>query len=136
MESHEQGINGYQLRVVVLDDDEDMRFAIGRVLGKCGCTVTTATTVNETLEVLEQGNTDVVFSDMRLPGQAGGEELLAAVTVNYPQVQVVLMSCAMEPASRTALMGKGAFECLQKPFFKDTCMPLVERLQNPLQKTA
>jgi len=129
-------MNDLDLRVIVLDDDEDTRYAIGRILGKCGCEVQEASSVDETLTLLNNGQTDVIFSDVRLPGADGGIELLSIVTEQYSHIQMVLMSCAMDAAMRSELMNKGAVECLQKPFFKDTCEPLVQRLRNPLPKTA
>jgi len=124
------------LSVIVLDDDVDTRFAIGRILSKCGCDVVEADTVEKTLELLSEQPTQVIFSDVRIPGAAGGVELLEQVRQSYADVHVVLMSCAMDQKLRSELTAKGAAACLQKPFFKDDCLPLVEHFQNPLQKSA
>lgn len=123
-------------RVLVLDDDEDTRFAICRILSKCDCDVVEAETVRASVEILEQGEIDVVFSDMRIPGSGGGEELLDIVVEKYPHVYMVLMSCAMEQTTRETLMEKGAAECLQKPFFKEICLELLGNFREPLKKLA
>lgn len=122
--------------VLVLDDDEDTRFAICRILGKCGCDVVEAESVEASIDLLEQGPIDVIFSDMRIPGSDGGEELLEIVTKEYPAIDIVLMSCAMDEVTRERLMAKGATGCVRKPFYKDTCMDLLQNLKVPLKKSA
>ena len=123
-------------RVLVLDDDEDTRFAICRIMRKCDCEVFEAETVQASIDIIERGGIDIVISDLRIPGGDGGEELLQIVAQDYPDVQVVLMSCAMDEATREKLNSMGAAECLQKPFYKDTCMELLDQLRGSLRKSA
>lgn len=123
-------------KALVLDDDEDTRFAICRILSKCDCNVVEAESVKASVEILETGAIDIVFSDMRIPGSDGGEELLKIVADQFPNIHIVLMSCAMDKDTRATLMGMGATECLQKPFYKDTCIELLESLKEPLKKSA
>lgn len=121
---------------IVLDDDADTRFAIGRILGKCGCQVIEAKSVEEVIALAQTQSIDVIFSDMRIPGEAGGEELLEIAEALKMDAHIVLMSCAMDAAMRTRLMVKGASECVQKPFFKDTCEQILLNLETPLKKSA
>lgn len=122
--------------VIVLDDDEDTRFAIKRILGKCGCAVFEAESVEEALAITETHKVDVIFSDMRIPGEDGGEELLEQVQEENLDVQVVLMSCAMDAEMTALLMSKGAANCVQKPFFTETCQEILAELTEPLRKSA
>lgn len=124
------------LVAVVLDDDEDTRFAIGRILGKCDCDVLEASSVNAAIALLADNSVDIVFSDLRIPGEAGGKELLSIVQNEHPSVHVVLMSCAMDASARTQLMNAGALDCLQKPFYKETCLQILKNLDVPLKKSA
>ena len=123
-------------KALVLDDDADIRFAIGRILGKCGCDVLEAESVEEAVAIIETQSIGIVFSDMRIPGAPGGEELLEICQARQLDTSLVLMSCAMDESMRSRLMNKGAFDCLQKPFFKDTCMQLLENLYQPIKKSA
>jgi len=123
-------------QALVLDDDEDTRFAISRILSKCDCKVVEAESVKASVEILEKGAIDIVFSDMRIPGSDGGEELLKIIADQYPNVHIVLMSCAMDKDTRATMMDMGASECLQKPFYEDTCIELLESLKEPLKKSA
>lgn len=121
---------------IVLDDDEDTRFAIKRILGKCGCEVHEAESVSEAMALIETQPVDVVFSDMRLPGALGGEELLDTVLERELDVHIILMSCAMDTTSRSRLLNKGASDCVQKPFFKDTCEKLLANIAEPVKRSA
>jgi len=121
---------------IVLDDDADTRFAIKRILGKCGCDVHEAESVEEAVALTETQAIDVIFSDLRLPGAPGGEELLDIVVERKLDVQLILMSCAMDAAMRSRLLNKGASDCVQKPFFKDTCEQLLANLTEPVKKSA
>jgi len=121
---------------IVLDDDADTRFAIKRILGKCGCEVREAESVEEAVALIQTQAVDVVFSDMRLPGAAGGEELLDYILENKLDVHVILMSCAMDLALRSRMLNKGAADCVLKPFFKDTCEQLLSNISEPIKKSA
>jgi len=124
------------IRVVVLDDDHDTRFAIKRILGKCGCEVYESESVEDALALIESHAVDVVFSDMRLPGAPGGEELLDIILERELNVHVVLMSCAMDTNMRSSLLNKGAADCVQKPFFKDTCEQILANITGTLKRLA
>ena len=127
---------GGNTKAIVLDDDADTRFAISRILSKCGCDVFEAESVEEVVALAETQSVDVVFSDMRIPGAPGGEELLDIKQDLKLDIELVLMSCAMDDTARTRLLSKGAFDCVQKPFFKDTCELILASLSEPLKKSA
>ncbi len=114
---------------LVVDDDNDIRSAIARILGRCGCTVTEAATIEDAIEQLEPQEFEVVFSDLRFEeGQMNGEDLLDYATREHPTIKVVLMSSVMNPEQETDLIGKGAAYCLQKPFFKNTCLEVLSKI--------
>lgn len=117
------------LQTLVVDDDKDIRDAIARILSRCECLVSEAASVEDAIEKLNNKQFDIVFSDMRFgEDQMGGEELLSYTVLEHPDVKVVLMSSAMNEDQKTYLMGKGASCCLQKPFFKDTCLTVLENI--------
>ncbi len=59
------------LSVLVVDDDEDARQLVQAVLEECGSKVTAVDNVDSALEVLSRGATDVLVSDIGMPGQDG-----------------------------------------------------------------
>ncbi len=118
-----------EFSVLVIDDDDDIRNAISRILTKCDCTVDQASSVEAALEALEKQPYDVVFSDMRFKTNLDGEYLLNKVTQAYPKTDIVLMSCAMDATQTSALLSQGAAYCLQKPFFRDKCLDVLATLK-------
>lgn len=124
------------LDVLVVDDDVDIRYAIANILRKCDCEVVEAASVESAFEALQSNEFSIVFSDMRFHGGLNGVDLLAHVKENYPSVDVVLISCAMDARQKTELLEKGAAYCLQKPFFKDTCLQVISDLGYNTKKVA
>jgi signal transduction histidine kinase/CheY-like chemotaxis protein len=61
------------LKVLVLDDEADTLELIKVLLGQCGATVTTASSVAEALELLERVKPDVLISDIGMPVEDGFE---------------------------------------------------------------
>ncbi len=116
----------HELRnVLVIDDDEDIGFALKRIIGGCGYDVAVAVSWTEALAQLSTHVVDVVFCDLRFPGNISGEEILDLLQLNFPEIKVVLMSCAMPDAISSSLLKRGASFCLQKPFFKAECQEVM-----------
>jgi PAS domain S-box-containing protein len=61
------------VRVLVVDDEEDARELLGRVLGERGATVVTAASAVDALAAIEQQAPDVLISDIGMPAVDGYE---------------------------------------------------------------
>ena len=59
------------LRVLVVDDDEDARLLLGEIFADRGARVTCAASAFEALDELRRGHPDVVVSDIGMPGMDG-----------------------------------------------------------------
>lgn len=118
--------NSPQPTVLMVDDDDDIRYAISRILKKCECEVMDTDSVENAIDILSTTHFDLVFSDLRFHNGLGGENLLQYCTTNLPNTGVILISCAMDAKTRKNYIEMGAIECLQKPFFKDTCIEVIE----------
>ena len=59
------------LRVLVVDDDEDARLLLGEIFADRGARVTCASSAFEAIEELRRGHPDVVISDIGMPGMDG-----------------------------------------------------------------
>jgi signal transduction histidine kinase/ActR/RegA family two-component response regulator len=64
------------IRVLVVDDDPDMREALRFVLEYYGAEVTLAASVAEALGALERSKPDVLLSDLAMPGESGLDLML------------------------------------------------------------
>ena len=69
--SDEQPLNAPALRVLLVEDHDDTRNVMNRLLTSFGCRVTTAATVREALAVAERQEFDLLVSDIGLPDGSG-----------------------------------------------------------------
>jgi len=67
-----------RVRVLVVDDDDDSRGFVARVLGGCGAEVRVAASAEAALDVLAGTYVDVLVSDIGMPG-SDGYDLIARV---------------------------------------------------------
>jgi PAS domain S-box-containing protein len=66
------------LRILVVDDEADMRELLRTVLSKCGAEVSLAASVSEALEIFRQSGADLLISDIGMP-QEDGYELIKRI---------------------------------------------------------
>ncbi|MEA9556045.1 response regulator [Xanthomonas nasturtii] len=81
------------LRLLMVEDQEELRELIGEALRDAGITVDTADDAQDALRMLrDSGPYDVVFSDIRMPNGMSGIELSEQVAQLLPQARVILAS--------------------------------------------
>ena len=116
------------LRVLIVDDEDVIRMALGRIFKKLGCEISEVDSIESALTSLSDQPCDLVLSDMRFPGDKSGTDLLEFVTEHNLATKVVLMSCDMEDEAITFLKSMGASKCMKKPFFKAECKETINSL--------
>jgi two-component system response regulator HydG len=102
-------------RVLLVDDEPDVRRSIARVLMSLGVDVMTAEDGQAALALLEAGNVDVMLVDMQMPGM-GGMDLLNRVKAQRPEVEVIMMTAFANVDDAVAAVKNGAYDFLTKPF--------------------
>ena len=112
-------------RVLVVDDKENLRKLLGRILAD-GYAVDQAEDGARALSLVATRSYDVVVTDIRMPG-ADGFELLAAVKARSPDTEVVMMTGYATVADAVRAMKQGAFDYLEKPFDPDAALGVVAR---------
>ncbi len=101
-------------RVLVVEDDAQVRSLLTTFLGREGFQVTEAVDVPSGVQVLEQ-EFDVVVSDIRLPG-ASGLDLVAAAKSRWPATAVVVITGLQDAQVAAEALNAGADRYLFKPF--------------------
>ena len=126
--------------VLLVDDEEPIRQAVGQLLTNQGYHVTACADGRAALQELPQPPNasppggrlpDVIVSDVRLPGDSlDGLGLLRAVraSVAWRSVPVVLLTARGAPLDRVAGYRAGADAYLPKPFDPDELIALLERV--------
>ncbi len=101
-------------RILVVDDEVNIREAIARILAKQGHDVTLASDGTEALAALGGGAFEVVITDLKMAG-ADGMAVLRAAKEADPSVEVILMTAYGTVESAVEAMKLGAYDYLTKP---------------------
>jgi two-component system, NtrC family, nitrogen regulation response regulator GlnG len=112
--------------VWVVDDEPALRWVLEQALRDSGHEVKSFDSVEEALPALLKRQPDVLFTDVRMPGESG-LSLLETVGSRWPELPVVVMSAYAGLPETVAAFGSGAFDVLAKPFDLDQAVALVDR---------
>ena len=116
-----------ELRVLVVDDEADIRLGLTRLAASVGAQVEAAENGQAALEILERWPADVVLTDLMMPKMSGAE-LLVEVKRRSPDTEVVILTGFGTVQSAVQCLQSGAAHFLTKPFDNDDVVQLVERL--------
>jgi CheY-like chemotaxis protein len=78
--------------VLVVDDEAMVRMPIAEFLRDCGYAVVEASDAAEAIAAIDNEPVELVFSDIRMPGQMDGLGLARWVRCNHPEIPVILTS--------------------------------------------
>jgi two-component system, NtrC family, nitrogen regulation response regulator GlnG len=112
--------------VWIVDDEPALRWVLEQALRESGHEVRVFDSVEDVAPTLARGQPDVLFTDVRMPGESG-LSLLEQVGKRWPELPVVVMSAYAGLPETVAAFGSGAFDVLAKPFDLDHAVALVER---------
>ena len=106
---------GPPIQVLVVDNDEPHAEAMAESLVKVGYECSVAHSGDEALAMLEKAAYEIVVTDLVMPGQTGGLELLAESKERLPDAEVILVTGHGTVESAVEAMRRGAFNYLLKP---------------------
>ena len=101
-------------RILIIDDEEPIRFSLRGILEDEGYEVLEAATAEEGLEVADAESPDLAFLDIWLPGMDG----LTAQTrlkANHPDLPVVMISGHGTIETAVSAIQQGAYDFIEKP---------------------
>lgn len=101
-------------RILVVDDDADIRQTLAEILGYDGHVVEVARDGIEAQRLLEKVAFDIVLCDVRMPGK-DGMELLDWAKKTRPDVEFIMLSGHATIETAVEATKKGAFDFLEKP---------------------
>lgn len=102
------------VRLLVVDDEEPIRRALGRYLRGRGYDVSTADSGFAAMELLEEKAFAVAVCDLRMPGM-NGVELMRAMIAKDPDLAVIMLTASDLGSTATAALTGGAVDYLIKP---------------------
>jgi CheY-like chemotaxis protein len=115
--------------ILLVDDDEPLRYMLTCVLQEQGYDVTTAASVPEALKLISAGSYDVLLSDLHMPGKGDGLTVVSAMRHANPKAVTMLLSAfpEMDAAAQAILLQ--ADQILVKPM---NIPALIEAIQQRL----
>ena len=103
------------VKILLVDDDEVVRWSLGRVLEQSGFNMTVAASVPEALKLISSEIYDVLLTDLHMPGAGDGLTVVSAMRHANPKAITLLLTAfpEMEAASHAILLQ--ADQILVKP---------------------
>ena len=101
-------------RILIVDDDEMVRWSYLRSLQGISCNVATASDGEEALQSMERDPFDVVLLDMRMPGQ-DGLSVLRTMKQKWPESEVVIITGYPTVDGAKEAVRLGAYDYVAKP---------------------
>ncbi|MGA2714316.1 MAG: response regulator [Bryobacteraceae bacterium] len=119
--------------ILVVDDEPKVLSVVSGVLKDSEYQILTATTGSTGLQQSREfkGEIDLLLSDFQMPGGMSGVDLATAMTLERPQLKVLLMSGFPEGM----LVLNEGWHFLAKPFVDSQLRALVVGLVSPERKT-
>lgn len=114
------------LRVLIVDDEEDLVSTMAERLELRGFEVETATSGTDALTHVGKSDFSVLLVDVKMPG-VGGLELMAEIKRDHPDLPVILFTGHTSVADAERGIQEGAFGYLMKPIDIDR---LIEKIRN------
>ena len=122
-------------RILVVEDDEDMRENLRRLLGGAGYQVALAPNGVEALTALAAEPCQLVLTDLIMPDM-GGLELLQAIRQHNRHLPVVFLTALGDRATYDRVAQMGAVDFLTKPFRGGALLALLRRILRDLSDDA
>ncbi|MBA4057573.1 MAG: sigma-54-dependent Fis family transcriptional regulator, partial [Marivirga sp.] len=114
------------IQVLIIDDEENLRKLLSRVVELEGYAVFQAATIREGLKILQKDSIMVVISDVKLP-DGNGVELTAKVKKEFPWIEVIVLTAFGTIEDGVKAIKNGAFDYLTKGDHQEKLIPLLSK---------
>jgi CheY-like chemotaxis protein len=112
--------------VAILDDDQSVRTAIGRVLRMSEMTVDACGTSLELFDAMAEKNPDCLVLDLQMPGM-NGFDVMKYLDRRGVRVPTIVITAQDEPGSRESCLCAGAAAYLRKPLDADVLLKTIDQ---------
>jgi PAS domain S-box-containing protein len=105
-------------RILVVDDEESIRFTFQSFLNKAGYQTSTAVGYSDSVTAIAESDPDVIYIDIILDGRSG-IDLLKHVKKSSPNTEVIIITGAPTVESASDALRLGALDYIVKPVRRD-----------------
>lgn len=119
-------------RILIVDDEEELREILQKILTKAGYRVETAKNGEEGLLKFKERQFDLLITDLRMPARGGAEMLVQAERLDPAVKVIVLTGYPLDPLTQKRVH-EGRYLLVEKPFENASLLEKVKELLTPRQ---
>lgn len=119
-------------RVLVVDDEKEIRDSLSLILGEAGYEVDTASDGAEGFRKILERNFDVLITDLEMP-EMKGLEWIEKVVSTSPMTAIIIITAYGSIETAVQALRHGAYDYLIKPFQLDEALMRLKRLRDHKQ---
>jgi signal transduction histidine kinase/FixJ family two-component response regulator len=121
---------GSEVNALVVDDNQNNRDVLSKLLLGIGCQVRLAESAAEAFERIKEELPDVIFMDVRMPEMNGADATRKIIAVHGPdKIKIIAITASVLEHERAGHMAAGFHSFLAKPFrFPEVCACLRQQL--------
>ena len=116
-------------RILVVDDEENTRIGLSKLLSQEGFEVESAANGNDALDLLAQHKINLVISDINMPDM-NGLVFLRELSRKFPSTSVIMITAYGGVESYLEAMNLGAYEYLHKPVRLEELRSVMKKIFN------
>lgn len=116
-------------RILVVDDEENTRIGLSKLLSQEGFEVESAANGNDALDLLGQHKINLVISDINMPDM-NGLAFLRELSRKFPSTSVIMITAYGGVESYLEAMNLGAYEYLHKPVRLEELRSVMKKIFN------
>ena len=113
-------------KVLVVDDDQDIRLLLERFLSKNKFTTETAQDGESAIECLKEQSFDLVLCDFKLP-DINGLELIQKIKILCPEAAIIVITGYSDVKVAVKAIKLGAYEYVTKPLYPDEILLIIQQ---------
>jgi two-component system response regulator (stage 0 sporulation protein F) len=114
-------------RILIVDDEENTRLGLSKLLSQDGFVVDLAANGMEALEMLHRQRVNLVISDINMPDM-NGMAFLREISRRFPSTNVIMITAYGGVESYLEAMNLGALEYLHKPIRLDELRSVMKKV--------
>lgn len=114
-------------RILVVDDEENARIALSKILAHEGYDVSSAANGLEALNFLRSRDVELIITDINMP-EMNGLAFLRELNRSYPKSNVIMITAYGEVESYLEAMNLGAFEYINKPLKYEDLQKVINKI--------
>ena len=125
--------NNSVVRILIIEDDEEMRALLKDSLLEEGVEADSATNGSEALRKLVKESFDLVITDIRMPGLTS-LDILPGIKKLQPQVSIIVITAFGSEEVRRQSFNRGATAYLEKPLHLNRLKTLIQEMVSTKEK--